>query len=64
MKIIKNKFIQIYSNGSLDFSYTIYKDSKKLKFYTKDNQNSSLYNKSSNLMSKNFINYKKKYLVK
>lgn len=64
MKTIKNKFIQIYSNGSVNFSYTIYKDSKKLKLYRKDNQNYSFYNKSSNLISKNFINYKKKYLVK
>ena len=62
MKIIKNKFIQIYSNGSINFSYTIYKDTKKNKFYTKDNYNYSLDSRSSKLLSKNFINYKKKYL--
>ena len=62
MKITKNKFIQIYSNGSINFSYTVYKDLKKVKVYTKDNQNYSFYDKSINSISKNLINYKKKYL--
>jgi hypothetical protein len=62
MKLVLKKIIQVSSDGSINFSYSIPKSFNKHKFYTKDNKNSLLLKKSSkSISSKNAINYKKKY---
>ena len=59
----KKKIIQIFSNGSVNFNYTVIKRSKKINFYTKDHINFSLNRKSSNLnVLQSNENFKAKYV--
>jgi len=59
----KKKTIQVFSDGRINFGYTIVKRSKKINFYTKDHVNFVLNQKNSNFnitqMSENF---KTKYI--
>jgi hypothetical protein len=64
MKEVKRKkIVQIFSDGSLNFDYTIVKRSKKINFYTQDHKNLFLNQKNLN---NNFLqtseNFKTKYI--
>lgn len=63
MVFIKKKGLQVFSDGSLNFSHTIIKKSKKIKIYTKDHTTFSFNKKHINslLDSKDFKNFKTKY---
>ena len=60
----KLKNINIFSNGSVFFSYTTSNSTKILHFLEKDNKNSSLNIKNVNTKStsETFSNFKNKYL--
>ena len=61
--IIQKKIVQVFSDGSINFEYTIIKRSKKINYYTKDHKNFSLNQKVSNFnVSKGSVNFKNKYL--
>jgi hypothetical protein len=62
----KLKKINVFSNGSVFFSYTKYNSTKILHFLEKDNKNFSFNIKNVNLKSnpETFSNYKNKYLKK
>jgi hypothetical protein len=64
MILVKKKIVQIFSDGSLNFNYTIIKKLKKVKLYNKDHLNFSLNQKNTTSMldSKDFENFKTKYL--
>lgn len=66
MKIQKIKYVQIISNGSINFFYNISNNIKKYNFLEKDFVNFS-FNlkkiKSKNITDKNVSKYKKKYFV-
>lgn len=59
------KYIEIYSNGTINYNFNFSKSIKKLKFFEKDNLNFFLNIKEKRYSIKNLINYskyKKKYL--
>ena len=63
MKVIKIKNIEIFSNGSLNFSYIKFTREKQIIFHNKDHKN-SLYNSKQNKRShfkSSQISYKTKY---
>jgi hypothetical protein len=65
MKIQKFKYIQIFSNGSINFSYQIL-NSNYYSFLLKDHKNytANLKNLKHTEKNENFgINYKKKYFT-
>jgi hypothetical protein len=64
MKI--KKIVQIFSNGSLNFSYKIYNDLQFINFYNKDNKNFYLNAKKqiNQIKNSDFFNYKIKYINK
>nr|WAJ48208.1 hypothetical protein CCFAOBFC_00041 [Haslea ostrearia] len=64
MKEVKRKkIVQIFSDGSLNFDYTIVKRSKKINFYTQDHKNLFLNQKNSNeSFSPTNENFKTKYI--
>lgn len=57
---MKRKSIKISSNGSLNFSYFLSSD--QLSVNEKDNKN-TFFNKTKQTQLKEFISYKKKYLI-
>lgn len=62
-EIKKKKIIQIFSDGSLNFDYTIIKRSKKVTFCTKDHKNFFLNQKNAKKsISQNSENFKTKYI--
>lgn len=64
MAINKFKIIQVFSNGSLNFTYNNFKDLKKnYIFLEKDLKNSKYNEKKKTLMkNNNFLDYKNKYI--
>jgi len=62
--MIKKKAIQIFSNGTVSIDKTIFKQSNKIKVYNKDHLSFNFNQKKFNQIpdSKNFLNFKKKYL--
>ena len=60
------KFIKILSNGSLFFDFENVAKIKQIIFFDKDNKNFYLNKKEKTykIKSENFLNYKKKYLIK
>lgn len=60
----KKKIIQIFANGSLTFTDTFFQHSAKTKIYEKDHTTFIYYQKKDSIKtdSKNFINFKTKYL--
>jgi hypothetical protein len=66
MKIHKLKNIQIFSNGSVNFSYNIYKNLTLYTFLEKDHNNFTLNvkKKKLKLSNENFSSsYKHKYFI-
>ena len=62
-KLKKKKIIQVFSDGSINFCYTIIKRSKKIDFYTKDHTNFFLNQKNQNQsLSQSSENFKTKYI--
>ena len=45
MKLVNIKFIEIFTDGTLNFSQTSLKSSKQLAFYEKDRNNSLFFKK-------------------
>lgn len=65
MKLVTFKVLEILSDGSLNFSYKCFLNSKQLLVYEKDNKNFNL-NKKKNvkeLHSEFYSEYKKRYLI-
>jgi len=60
------KFLKILSNGSLFFDFDNTVKIKQIVLFEKDNKNFYLNkkNKTYKIESKNFLNYKNKYLIK
>jgi len=59
----KKKIIQVFSDGRINFNYTIVKRSKKINFYTNDHVNFVLNQKNSNFnMTQTSENFKTKYI--
>jgi hypothetical protein len=66
MKIHKLKNIQIFSNGSINFSYNIFNNFKCYTFLEKDHKNFFLNVKNKNLklsVDKFSSNFKNKYFI-
>ena len=61
-KLTKKKVVQIFSDGSLNFSYSIIKRSKKVQYSIKDNRNLGLFQKPSKGLSAKKTNFKFNYL--
>lgn len=62
-KVKKKRIAQVFSDGSLNFNYTIIKRSKKISFYTKDHVNFFLNQKNPNKsISQISENFKTKYI--
>ena len=62
-KITKNKIIQIFSDGSVNFDYTIIKRLRNVNFHTKDHKNFFLNQKALNVSSlQSSVNFKTKYI--
>ena len=59
------KFIKILSNGSLFFDFENVTKIKQIILFDKDNKNFYLNKKEKTyqIKSENFLNYKKKYLI-
>lgn len=64
MILVKKKIIQIFSDGSLNFNYSIIKKSKKLKLESTDHTTFSFNKKNTSSITdlKDFKNFKTKYL--
>jgi hypothetical protein len=62
--MIKKKTIQIFSNGTIVIDKTILKQFNKIKVYNKDHLTFTFNQKKFNQLSdsKNFLNFKIKYL--
>lgn len=62
--MIKKKTIQIFSNGSVVINKTVFKQFNKIKVYNKDHITFTFNQKKFNQVSdsKNFFNFKTKYL--
>jgi hypothetical protein len=62
--MIKKKTIQIFSNGSVLINKTVFKQFNKVKVYNKDHVTFTFNQKKFNQVSdsKNFFNFKTKYL--
>lgn len=62
--MIKKKTVQIFSNGSVLIDKTIFKQFNKIKVYNKDHLTFAFNQKKFNQVSdsKNFLNFKTKYL--
>lgn len=62
--MIKKKTIQIFSNGSISINKTAFKQFNQVKVYNKDHLTFTLNQKKFNQVSdsKNFFNFKTKYL--
>ena len=62
--MIKKKTIQIFSNGSVLINKTVFKQFNKIKVYNKDHLTFTFNQKKFNQVSdsKNFFNFKTKYL--
>lgn len=62
---VKQKAIKILTNGSLNLSFTYFLNSKQVLVNEKDNKNFLLNKKQIvyKIQSKEFYQYKKKYLV-
>lgn len=63
---LNKKFIQVFSNGSLNFNYNSFNDLKQFKFYEKDSINFHLNSKKNvkfkvGLFNKSKMNYSKKF---
>jgi len=61
MKLVKQKVIKIFSNGSFIFDYDITLKSEKFKFYEKDHKNFYFNQKikiQNQIILENFSNYK------
>ena len=65
MKLIKSKVINISSDGSLNFFYNSFLNSKQLLVFEKDNKNFILNKKKvvKKIQSEYYSKYKKKYLI-
>jgi hypothetical protein len=64
MKIKNYKIIQVFSNGSVNFTYKIFKNfSNNYTFLEKDLKNFSYNLKKNKILTntENFLNYKNKY---
>ena len=61
-KITKKKIVKIFSNGSIDFSFSIVKRSKKINFYSKDIKNFFLNQKHTKSVVSKETEFKFKYL--
>lgn len=65
MKSIKCRVIQLSSDGSLNFCYKSFLNSKQLLVFEKDNKNFILNKKKvvTKIQSESHSEYKKKYLI-
>lgn len=64
MKIVNVRFVEIFTNGAINFSYKGLKISKQVGFYEKDSKNSLFYKKpTKKQLSQNLSqnSYKSKY---
>jgi hypothetical protein len=62
----KKKLIQVFSNGTLNFSYSICNNFQFINFYNKDNKNFylNIKNKIKTINNSDFLKYKSKYIIK
>jgi len=65
MKLINFKILFLLSDGSLNFSYKYFLNTKQFLVYEKDNKNLTLNKKKSakKLHSELYSEYKKQYLI-
>ena len=64
MKLVNIKFIEIFTDGTINFSHTSLKSTKQLIFYEKDIKNSLLFKKTTAKQSFQNLqqnSYKSKY---
>lgn len=64
-KLKKKKIVKVFSDGSINFDFTIIKRSKKVTFFTKDHKNFFLNQKNTVLNNSSMLNtenFKKKYI--
>ena len=65
MKLVYRKTIEIFTDGSLNFSYKSFEQQKQVVVYEKDHKSSSFFKKQKKISHYNLSNtfYKTKYKI-